>query len=80
MTVLDSEQVRKRNKIFSDNLLALRTANDLTVAQVALGIRITQAKYNTFELAENFPDDETLFKLARFFDTTISSLLMEGRY
>ena len=53
----------------------LRTDNDLTQAQVAEAIGITQRKYSYLETGKQQWPDELLARLAEFYQTSVDYLL-----
>ena len=53
----------------------LREDNDLTQAQVAKAIGITQRKYSYIETGTQQLTDEILIKLARFYNVTTDYIL-----
>jgi len=59
---------------FSDRVKALRKAKKMTQRQMAEALGITERSYQRYE-AENNPNNETLIKLADFFEVSTDYLL-----
>jgi len=59
---------------FSDRVKTLRKAKKMTQRQMADALGITERSYQRYE-AENNPNNETLIKLADFFDVSTDYLL-----
>jgi len=59
---------------FSDRIKELRKARKMTQRQMANALGITERSYQRYE-AENNPNNETLIKLADFFDVSTDYLL-----
>ena len=60
--------------LFSDRVKELRKSKGLTQRQVANALGITERSYQRYE-AENNPNNETLIKLADYFDVSTDYLL-----
>ena len=60
--------------LFSDRVKELRKARKMTQRQMADVLGITERSYQRYE-AENNPNNETLIKLADFFDVSTDYLL-----
>jgi len=60
--------------LFSDRVKELRKARKMTQRQMAEALGITERSYQRYE-AENNPNNETLIKLADFFDVSTDYLL-----
>jgi len=60
--------------LFSDRVKELRKARKMTQRQMADALGITERSYQRYE-AENNPKNETLIKLADFFDVSTDYLL-----
>ena len=58
-----------------NNLKKLRKAKKLTQQQVADAVGIGAQAYAYYEKSEREPSQETIFKLADFFDVTLDELL-----
>jgi len=59
---------------FSDRVKELRKTRNMTQRQIAQELGITERSYQRYE-AENNPNNETLIKLADFFDVSTDYLL-----
>jgi len=59
---------------FSDRVKELRKAKGMTQREVASALGITERSYQRYE-AENNPNNDTLIKLADFFDVSADYLL-----
>ena len=59
---------------FSDRVKELRKTKNMTQRQMADALGITERSYQRYE-AENNPNNETLIKLADFFDVSTDYLL-----
>jgi len=59
---------------FSDRVKTLRKEKKMTQRQMAEALGITERSYQRYE-AENNPNNETLIKLADFFDVSTDYLL-----
>ena len=60
--------------VFSERVKELRKARKMTQRQMANALGITERSYQRYE-AENNPNNETLIKLADFFDVSTDYLL-----
>ncbi|MTI49562.1 helix-turn-helix domain-containing protein [Sporosalibacterium faouarense] len=60
---------------FGSKLKELRIEKNMTQAQLAKIIKVARATIGRYEADERFPDQETLKKLASYFDVTIDYLL-----
>ncbi|MCL2569491.1 MAG: helix-turn-helix domain-containing protein [Oscillospiraceae bacterium] len=59
---------------FSDRVKELRKTRNMTQRQMADALGITERSYQRYE-AENNPNNETLIKLADFFEVSTDYLL-----
>jgi len=59
---------------FSDRVKLLRKARKMTQRQMANALEISERSYQRYE-AENNPNNETLIKLADFFEVSTDYLL-----
>jgi len=59
---------------FSERVKTLRKERSMTQRQVANALGITERSYQRYE-AENNPNNETLIKLADYFDVSTDYLL-----
>ncbi len=57
------------------HLKELRTAKKVSQQDVANYLGITRQAYSNYENGNRDPDNETLLKLAEFFDVTVDTLL-----
>lgn len=64
-------------EILAKNLLELRKSKSLTQGQVATGIDATVASYSRWENGINWPDPESLEKLATYFEVPSSRLFVD---
>jgi transcriptional regulator with XRE-family HTH domain len=53
--------------LFSKNLLALRKAGGFSQSEVAIAVNVAQASYSRWESGANFPDTQSIEKLAQFY-------------
>ena len=60
---------------FSDNLRAMRNAENLKQAELAKKLGVTQRKVSYWETGKIEPDIEDLWKLADFFCITVDELI-----
>lgn len=61
--------------MFAERLKLLRELSGLTQTQAAERLAINRVNYNRYEKGERSPDQETLIRIAQFFNTTIDYLL-----
>lgn len=59
----------------AENLKLLRKAKGLTQPQLAEELDLTQKQVSDYELAKSTPSLDMLPKIAKYFDTTVDSLL-----
>ena len=64
-----------RERAFIRRLRDLREDADLTQAQVAAVLHMSQTGYSKYETGENDIPTQVLIKLARFYDTSVDYLL-----
>lgn len=61
--------------MLKENLLALRTAKQLSQTKVATMLNITRQAYNHYETGARIPPTDTIEKLANIFDVSTDYLL-----
>ncbi|MFZ5975234.1 MAG: helix-turn-helix domain-containing protein [Bacillota bacterium] len=61
--------------MLNERLIKLRTEQNKTQKQVAADLNLNYQRYNHYETGKRQPDNETLQKLADYFDTTTDYLL-----
>lgn len=61
--------------LFAERLKLLRELSGLTQTQAAEKLDIHRVNYNRYEKGERTPDQDTLIRIARFFNTTTDYLL-----
>ena len=57
------------------NLRTIRLLAKKTQLEVAKALNVTQVTYSNYEQGKTEPDNETLIKLAEYFNTTIDNIL-----
>lgn len=62
-------------KFFSKNLIYLRALKGVKQTQTAEFLDVRPSNYNNWESGLNFPKNELLVKISRFYDVTIDDLL-----
>ena len=62
-------------KNFSENLINLRKANNLTQLQLAKILNTTQRRISYFETGKVEPDLDTLIAIAKYFEISIDYLV-----
>jgi transcriptional regulator with XRE-family HTH domain len=61
--------------LFAERLKLLRELSGLTQTQAAEKLNIHRVNYNRYEKGERAPDQDTLIRIAQFFNTTADYLL-----
>jgi len=61
--------------MFGERLIGLRKEKELSQKECAAAFGVDASKYNKWENEKNFPDYETVCRLAQFFSTTTDYLL-----
>lgn len=62
---------------FSERLKALRTANNITLMQLALDTNLSKSAIAFWEAGERVPNANAIVVLARYFDVSCDYLLGE---
>lgn len=61
-------------KLFSERLLALRKAQNLTQTEVSAAVGITSRTYQRYECGEREPNLSTLIAFAKFYKVSLDYL------
>jgi transcriptional regulator with XRE-family HTH domain len=61
--------------LLSDRLLELRRISKLTQVELSSKLKIARTTYSGYELGTSEPDNETLERIADFYDVTVDNLL-----
>ena len=63
--------------IFSKNLIFLRNRKGVKQTEIADYLDVRPSNYNNWESGLNFPKNELLVKISRFYNVTIDGLLIK---
>ena len=70
------EEIKKN---FSENLISLRKANNLTQLQLAEKLNYSDKAVSKWEVGSVLPDIETLCRISEYFDITVNDLIYKKK-